>query len=241
MTPTVCKSVAMFPERAAEYKWFDLGALPEGREFVHEEVVNILLQPLPFDRCAVTGLDEDGYTFAMLVTRDMVDDGDRAIRVETAVEDNASPRVVYNPPFRMIADPISTEQGLEITFNDTKFNTDEQALAATRVSAMVVAVFLENVHKQHDKYKVFTAIPHKSNAKRVRQGKMPLFDWHTVMIQPPTQHLPHQGGSHTSPRQHDVRGHWVTRNGKRFWRRAHKRGDASLGTVFHDYKMAEAV
>lgn len=32
-------------------------------------------------------------------------------------------------------------------------------------------------------------------------------------------------------REHSVRGHWVTRNGVRFWRKSHKRGDPDLGRV----------
>ncbi|MGL4679514.1 MAG: hypothetical protein ACRCWC_09070, partial [Plesiomonas shigelloides] len=157
MTPTVCKGAAMFPERAADYKWFDIGALPEGREFTHAEVVALLQQPMPFDQCAITGIDQDGYVFTMLATIDTVDGNDRAIRVETAVEDNTSPKTIHNPTFWMHTDDMSIDRGVAITFFDAKLNTNESALAATRVSAMVVSVFIECVHKQHDRYKIFTA------------------------------------------------------------------------------------
>jgi hypothetical protein len=36
-----------------------------------------------------------------------------------------------------------------------------------------------------------------------------------------------------------VRGHWAVRkkSGKRYWVKAHKRGDPSKGSVFHDYQL----
>ena len=35
---------------------------------------------------------------------------------------------------------------------------------------------------------------------------------------------------------HDVRGHWsVSKLGKRYWVKSHKRGDSAKGTIFHDY------
>lgn len=42
------------------------------------------------------------------------------------------------------------------------------------------------------------------------------------------------GSSRRSPRLHQVRGHVVNRNGKRFWRAPHLRGDASKLTVRRD-------
>ena len=43
----------------------------------------------------------------------------------------------------------------------------------------------------------------------------------------------------TTKRLHEVRGHWCVRrkSGKRYWRKAHKRGDKSLGTITKDYKL----
>jgi hypothetical protein len=40
-------------------------------------------------------------------------------------------------------------------------------------------------------------------------------------------------------RLHEVRGHWCVskRTGKRWWRKSHKRGDASLGVINHDYEL----
>lgn len=40
-------------------------------------------------------------------------------------------------------------------------------------------------------------------------------------------------------RLHEVRGHWCVskRTGKRWWRKSHKRGDANLGVINHDYEL----
>lgn len=44
-------------------------------------------------------------------------------------------------------------------------------------------------------------------------------------------YTPPEDPSGIRKRDHAVRGHWVHRNGTRFWRRAHRRGDKELGTV----------
>lgn len=74
------------------------------------------------------------------------------------------------------------------------------------------------------------------NIKRRKKNKKPLYDWHTVVVQTVKTKAESRGGTHATPRQHEVRGHYVkSKLGKVFWRKAHKRGDASLGVIFHDY------
>ena len=78
------------------------------------------------------------------------------------------------------------------------------------------------------------------STKRKAKGKPPLYDWTTVVIEPVKPKTEHKGGTHASPRQHDVRGHWVkNKHGKTFWRKPHKRGNAANGAVFHDYVVKE--
>jgi len=74
-----------------------------------------------------------------------------------------------------------------------------------------------------------------ANPKRIRKGKTPLYDWKTIVVETVRKVAPAQGGTHASPRQHDVRGHWVRGKAKTYWRKAHKRGDPSKGVIFHDY------
>ena len=240
MTPNVQKAVLMYPERAAEYHWFDLGMLPEDREFSHEEIVSQLLKPMPFDMCAIAGVDTDGFAFAVLVTKGKTTEHEDALFIETTVEQEIlNGRGHTWPAFWIRPSQLSPNDGVDLMFVDPKNNTDEQALQASRLSGMVVGLMMEQVHRENHSYPVYTATANTNNAKRIRQGKKPMFDWHTVLIEPPRQKMPDQGGTHATPRLHDVRGHWVNRNGKRYWRKAHQRGDASLGVVFHDYKIKE--
>ena len=80
-----------------------------------------------------------------------------------------------------------------------------------------------------------------TNKRRAAKGKAPLiYDWHTVVIEPGRPGGECLGGTHASPRQHERRGHWRTcANGKRVWVRHCTVGDASLGTVFKDYKVGD--
>lgn len=82
--------------------------------------------------------------------------------------------------------------------------------------------------------------PHKANVSRAKRGLKPLYDWHTIIIEPSNKKNEHQGGTHASPRRHQVRGHWRTyKSGKRGWVNECWKGDASKGSVFKDYKFKE--
>jgi hypothetical protein len=227
----------MCPERAADFKWFDLGTLSEDREFSHEEIIALVLQPLPFDKCAIAGIDPDNFVFVVLVTKGTGDEFGDAILIEPKVQQAPLDKKGYAFPAFWVRPSLSDAQGMDLRFVEPKYNQDDEAIGASRISAMVLALLMEIVHKENTEYKAYTAKPKSNNAKRIRQGKKPMFDWHTVVIEPPRQKLPDQGGTHASPRLHDVRGHWVTRGGKKYWRKAHQRGDASKGVVFHDYKL----
>lgn len=80
--------------------------------------------------------------------------------------------------------------------------------------------------------------PNPANAKRVAKGKKPLYDWHTVAIEPPRTASPYRGGTHASPRPHDRRGHYRTyKSGKRVWI-ANARVGSGPGFVFKDYVVS---
>lgn len=242
MTPNIQIAVRLYPERAADYKWFDVGSLPENKQYTHAEVARLIAQPLPFDSVALSGMDTDSWVFGMLVTREK-EEGSKyegALRLETAMtllnQNNRGPLKQFLT-FWIRPEQADLIENLEISFSDPTHYTNDRAIEMSRVCVMVFALFMETIHKGGAIYKMYTATPKTNNAKRIRQGKKPMFDWHTVVIDAPKQKLPDQGGTHASPRLHDVRGHWVNRNGRRYWRKAHQRGDASLGVVFHDYKL----
>jgi hypothetical protein len=79
-----------------------------------------------------------------------------------------------------------------------------------------------------------------NNAKRVRKGKAPMYEWVTVALERKPTELPAapKGGTHASPRLHQRRGHWVTSKlGKKFWRNQTVVGKPENGMVFHDYTV----
>jgi hypothetical protein len=90
----------------------------------------------------------------------------------------------------------------------------------------------------------YTCPSNPANEKRRRKNKLPLYEWKTIVIDPKeVKRVRDAAAPHRyrdKCRQHEVRGHWAVRrkSGKRYWVRAHKRGDPSKGTVFHDYQLA---
>lgn len=75
-----------------------------------------------------------------------------------------------------------------------------------------------------------------TNRRKIAQGKIPAYDWTTVVIEPSRPRSESQGGTHASPRQHDRRGHLRRlRSGRNVWVKPCKVGDASRGVVWHDY------
>ncbi|NDH05263.1 hypothetical protein EBX93_04965 [bacterium] len=100
-----------------------------------------------------------------------------------------------------------------------------------------VGNWLESLSLKNEAYapvvqKTFT------NRRKIAQGKMPTYDWTTVIIEPVKARQEDKGGTHASPRLHDRRGHLRRlQNGKTCWVKPHKVGDASKGTVFHDYQI----
>lgn len=80
-----------------------------------------------------------------------------------------------------------------------------------------------------------------TNRRKIAQGKVPAYDWRTVVIEPTAPRRDSLGGTHASPRLHDRRGHLRRlKSGKNVWVKPCKVGDPSKGIVFHDYKVKEA-
>lgn len=79
-----------------------------------------------------------------------------------------------------------------------------------------------------------------TNRRKIAQGKLPSYDWTTVVVTAMPPKGESKGGTHASPRLHDRRGHLRRlRSGKNVWVKPHKVGDAKLGTIFHDYQIGE--
>lgn len=103
----------------------------------------------------------------------------------------------------------------------------------------ILAMFYASLDMKIEAY-VPTAKDTFTNRRKIKEGKLPTYDWHTVTIEPPKHQSESRGGTHASPRRHQARGHWRTyKSGKRGWVKECWRGDASKGAVFKDYEFKE--
>ena len=111
--------------------------------------------------------------------------------------------------------------------------------ASAEMMLAFCANWLESMSKSTQAHKPIVK-PTFTNQRKQSEGKMPAYDWATVVIEPSAERSQHQGGTHASPRQHDRRGHLRRLStGKTCWVKAHKVGDATKGVIFHDYKIKE--
>jgi hypothetical protein len=219
VTPLIRKAVKFAPEPETAL-WFDVGQMESVQAM---KVPADFLMHLPSKRTGIAGLDTGGKDFAIWLLQ-----GDGSVTVGGCSMWHGGK---YFPPYAYIA----TEEGFkvyrkgeEITLEDVK-----------PVHRMVLAVLTKLAAKSEG----YSATPQRTfiNQKRQSKGKSALtFDWHTVVIEPPKEKNDSQGGTHASPRRHQVRGHWRTyKSGKRGWVNECWKGDASKGVVFKDYKLKE--
>ena len=219
MTPLVCKAVKFAPEPETAL-WFDVGQMNTTPAM---KVPADSLMNLPSKRTGIVGLDTGGKDFALWLTK-----GDGSVAVGGCSMWHGGK---YFAPYAYIVTPDGFKvyrKGEEITLEDIK-----------PVHRMVLAV-VTKLAMQSEGYK---PTPQRTfiNQKRQSKGKPALtFDWHTVVIEPPKQKNDPQGGTHATPRRHQVRGHWRTyKSGKRGWVSECWKGDANKGTVFKDYQLKE--
>jgi hypothetical protein len=257
MTPLITEFASMMNGAALEYRWFDTSGVSseEAEQLLsNTNMLELLVQPFPFEKCAVVGNDVEGNKYAFFVEKVMAKTEDGSMK-ECISHKSICSFVGYagyqpNPPLTI--NPYGPHSDIaNASIDDVRVMLDPTYLAmhptlrknqaameeAVDVAMTVLAEWLQILDKKSAE--VYKPIAQRNHAKRVRQGKKPFYDWHVVTIEPSKPAAPHQGGTHASPRLHEVRGHWVNRNGKRFWRRPHERGDASLGIAFHDYKFKE--
>lgn len=108
-----------------------------------------------------------------------------------------------------------------------------------RMMIAIVSAFYKSLDTKVQAY-VPTAKDTFTNRRKIKEGKLPTYDWHTIEIEPPKQKNEYQGGTHATPRRHQVRGYWRTyKSGKRGWVKECWKGDATKGTVFKDYVVGE--
>ena len=222
MTPLISEMVSLSPD-AEKYHWFDLGHLPEeGAVTVTEEIV-----AMPYSDLVIVAVDPRGTKILLRVIKK-----DRTITTGGLSFGRQGIADIHPAIFTY------KEGGLEVLDKTGKPLGREYY----RHILGILYKFTSGLKTETVGYKLTTR-PSLINKKRAAKGKGPLlFDWHTVVVQPVVQKMPHQGGTHASPRLHDRRGHWRTmkQSGKRVWVRDCKVGDASKGVVFKDYRVVGA-
>jgi hypothetical protein len=221
MTPLIkemVKLVSVADLDPTQMQWFDVtGAI---KEYIGYDQKKYLLHPAPYKNMMLCGKTAQGDFMlsvlaepaATIVTGwSMKPTGYKTLGSFLFAEDNGEPKTGE------VDKPIDPK--------------DQSMMVA------IVAMFYASLDMQVESY---VPIPHKANVSRAKRGLKPLYDWHTVVIEPSKPKQEHQGGTHASPRRHQARGHWRTyKSGKRGWVKECWRGDASKGAVFKDYKLKE--
>lgn len=219
MTPLIQKAVKYAPEPETAL-WFDVGQMSS---ILGMKVPAEFLMNLPSKRTGIAGLDTSGKDFMLMLAK-----GDQSVTVSGCSMYHGGK---YFPPYAYIA----TDDGFKVYRRDKQISLDD----VKPVHRMVLAVLIKLAEHSQG----YRPTPQRTfiNQKRQSKGKPALtFDWHTIVIEPPKQKNDPQGGTHASPRRHQVRGHWRTyKSGKRGWVKECWKGDASKGAVFKDYKIKE--
>lgn len=220
MTPLIQKAVKFAPEPETAL-WFDVGQMSSVSAM---KVPAEFLMNLPSQRTGIAGLDTSGKDFMLMLSK-----GDQSVTVSGCSMYHGGK---YFPPYAYIA----TADGFKVYQRDKQITLDD----IKQVHRMVLAVLIKLAEHSQG----FRPMPQRTfiNQKRQAKGKPALtFDWHTVVIEPPKKKNDPQGGTHASPRRHQVRGHWRTyKSGKVGWVNECWKGDASKGTVFKDYKIKDS-
>lgn len=212
MTPLIRELTKMVdqPERSF---WFDLGQV--GKRLDWENDPERLLH-LPFDDIVVVGYaGEEKFCLRASFRTDNV----------AVAGFWLAPKPVEMPPFVY----MEHEGDLKLVYSDeTKKHTARAALA-------LLDTLLKRLEAPQTGYRL-RAKDSFTSRRKIAQGKPPQYSWTTVEVKP--RQKGEGNGTHASPRAHDRRGHWRSLPKGKVWVKPCKVGDASKGTVFHDYKVA---
>lgn len=249
INPRVVKAAALVPFDAASYTWVDIQDVavddavlrPFAMELGEYRVEKI---PLLFERmavipprshwdndavitveragaCVVLGMWAFGqpkYAFQALIKEG--DDADHTLLLDFDVPKEA---------YATLMEGFKGDRGKAKTWMSGSTTQFMSCLYYATVAKKVVT-------------ETYTCPTNPANVKRRRQGKVPMYEWKTIVIDATVHKRMDNAVRAAKPREpqreHGVRGHWAVRkkSGKRYWVRAHKRGDASKGTIFHDYQ-----
>lgn len=225
MTPLI-KEFVRLADDADNRMWFDIGQTPDSTfDF---QVDGEHLTHLPFQRMAVCGLDAGGHKFLLYLMA-----GTGSVAVAGFVLWTNKKLEPINP-FAY----VDTPEGVRLMPPE---NAEHKLKKEDCVAAMaIVGYMLDSLDSGGTAYQPTVKANSPTNQRRIANGKPALiYDWRTVVVEPRQVKSDPMGGTHASPRLHDRRGHWrVLPSGRKTWVRNCKVGNASNGTVFHDYKVA---
>lgn len=212
-----------------EVQWFDLSKTYSGEKSV--SIQHLVTHRPPFEKSLVvyggSSKSHPYYEVMMLVTGTDPEDG-----IVVDISKGTPGNFVTFPPLVYAVDDGQVRYGPADENHEVPHDVAKLMLS-------LVSMWLSSMDTGCNSYKPSVAQTF-TNKRKIAQGKMPSYDWTTVVVTATPSRAEPKGGTHASPRLHDRRGHLRRlRSGKNVWVKAHKVGDATLGTIFHDYQIGE--
>jgi len=215
----------------ADYHWFDITGLPD--QTTHNIVEQNWLYEYrpPFEMCMVcwqaySKRDNQNYNLIVMIEGD---DPNEGVMVTVFRGELGTDPIVLTPLVYIIEDGLLRYGAV-----------DENVVIEKHDGEMIlgfIAGWYRSLAQGCNAY-VPSVSQTFTNKRKIAQGKLPTYEWRTVVIEPTKPKSESKGGTHASPRLHDRRGHLRRlQNGKNVWVRSCKVGDASKGVIFHDYKI----
>jgi hypothetical protein len=235
MTQEMNKWIRRLGDKAEDYlehKWFDITGVdtPAGAEDLSTEYARLLeTYKLPFDKTAVVGsVVGEEATLLLSLEGDYMEGG---LRISATFK--------KGPVFAQIPEVvIKPVEGVRPTSMAHYKNGTREDPVVGPILASAVAMFYKALSTRVLPCAQPTPVNSFTNRRLKAQGKPLQYEWKTIEIGIVKPRKAHQGGTHAPPRLHERRGHLrKLKSGKQVWVKSCKVGDASRGTVFHDYAI----
>jgi len=235
---------------------FNTGVADVGNTYAPRAALTRTGFALPFDAFSIVERDAD-RTFVVVVTRDCSrageDELDAVYVTAFAAQANRNNWVLTGPPARIVL--IDVAEDYQAAYNigwigtagldaDKVLSalTKSSGATAERLTEATVSLLCDNLAKINTPNTACAFKPQteKHSLIKVASSKKPLWEYRVVEINAVRAiPLPHKGGTHATPRWHQVRGFWRTsKKGVKHFVHSFSRGDRSIGTVEHDYELA---
>lgn len=268
MNPKISNAAKLMPFDATEYVWIDLSQLREHPSHIEKyggiapkegalykalemarSFTTIQDYPLPFEKIAIIPpTDNWGAKEVLTIERNTVNAHYGVWMI--GVSDCIYELVMHDAPVGGIPG-VSFTPYVESKYYKqvmARFDGDKNKLGEWMLKAcmglMTYLIMVAQGAYGKEKQDVGVCTSDATvNAKRKRKGKLPMYEWKTInILDRDSREGPGTGRERGAVREHYVRGHYMylSKLNKTVWRKAHKRGDATLGSVFHDYIASAA-